>query len=375
MSAQVLKLVVSGRATSRAELSRQLKAAPSTISVAVQALLEQGLITEEGTGASTGGRPRKILRPGGGDRYALVADLGGSHARIGTVGPGAELTDARTIALDITQGPQVSLERLVSELSTLTDRPGVPQAVGIALPGPVDVPGGFADSPSRMPGWDGFRVRDWLTERLELPVAVGNDANFMALGEHSVQDPARRQSVTVKAGSAIGAGIVIDGSLYQGATGAAGDITHVRVTSAGQTPCGCGNTGCLETVASGAALARLLRDRGVQAHNAADVVALVRAFHPEAGLLVRNAGRALGEVLAANVSFFNPDAVYLGGVMSTLEPFVAAVRSQLYESCHPLATQRLVIEQVSLGADAGLVGAAQAALSAAVTHALTTENP
>lgn len=85
---------------------------------------------------------------------------------------------------------------------------------------------------------------------------------------------------------------------------------------------------------------------------------------------MRRAGDYLGQVLAANVNFFNPDAVYLGGILSTVEPFVAAVRSQLYESCHPLVTEHLAIERAVLGRDAGLVGAGLFALQRALGQAL-----
>jgi predicted NBD/HSP70 family sugar kinase len=210
-----------------------------------------------------------------------------------------------------------------------------------------------------MPGWNRFPVRDWFEERFAVPVAVENDANCMAVGEHSVRPVEHRQSIMVKVGSGIGAGVIVDGRLYRGATGGAGEITHVRVEAAQDTPCSCGNTGCLETVASGAALVRILRERGLPVAGTEDVVRLALDADPEATRAVRQAGRYLGQVLAANVNFFNPDAVYLGGILSTLEPSVAAVRSQLYEGCHPLVTQHLVIERTSLGADAGLAGAGQ----------------
>jgi predicted NBD/HSP70 family sugar kinase len=242
--------------------------------------------------------------------------------------------------------------------------------VGLSLPGPVDLASGVVTLPSRMPGWNRFPVRDWLEDRFGVPAAIENDANCMAVGEHTVQPAERRQSIMVKMGSAIGAGVIADGRLYRGGTGSAGEITHVRVEAAHDTPCSCGNTGCLETVASGAALVRILRGRGLDVASTEDVVRLALDAHPEATRAVRQAGRYLGQVLAANVNFFNPDAVYLGGILSTLEPFVAAVRSQLYEGCHPLVTEHLVIERVSLGADAGLAGAGQFALQRALTHAL-----
>lgn len=372
LAARVLELIAGGQATSRAELSERLGAAASTVSLTVQQLLAQGLVAEEGTHASTGGRPRKVLRLGGADGFAVAADLGGSHARIGVVHSGGGLSDVSTVPFSMTEGPEVGLSRLADTLDDLAARTsgGTLRGVGVSLPGPVDITAGSVSLPSRMPGWTGFPVRQWLEGRFGVPAAVDNDANLMALGEHSVRPAGTNQSIFVKAGTAIGLGIIADGRVYRGATGAAGDITHVRLHAAGDIPCSCGNTGCLETVASGAALVKQLRALDLAVASTTDVVRLAADADPEATLAVRRAGRLLGEVLSANVNFFNPDAVYLGGILSTLEPFVAAVRSQLYEGCHPLATEHLVIERARTGADAGLVGAGLFALQRAFTSAL-----
>ncbi|WP_405620651.1 ROK family protein [Streptomyces sp. NBC_00076] len=368
----VLELLASGQATTRTELAVLLGAAPSTVSFAVSQLLAHGLVAEEGTLSSTGGRPRKVLRLGGSDGYAVAADLGGKHAHVGVVHPGGGLTDLSTVPFPTADGPEAALPGLAETLEGLADRHGrdLLRGVGLCLPGPVDVESGLVTLPARMPGWNRFPVRDWLEERFQVPVAIENDANCMAVGEHSVRPVEHRQSIMVKAGSGIGAGVIANGRLYRGGTGAAGEITHARVEAAQDTPCSCGNTGCLETVASGAALVRILRERGRDVASTEDVVRLATDADPEATRAVREAGRYLGRVLAANVNFFNPDAVYLGGILSTLEPFVAAVRSQLYEGCHPLVTEHLVIERAGLGADAGLVGAGQFALQRALAQAL-----
>jgi predicted NBD/HSP70 family sugar kinase len=372
LSSRVLELIASGQASSRTEIAQLLGAAPSTVSHVVGQLLGHGILAEEGTDVSTGGRPRKVLRIGGTDEYAVAADVGGGHVRIGIVLPGGALESVSTVPFALADGPAAGLAALAALLDALVaerGRDGL-RGVGLSLPGPVDVEAGVVDLPSRMPGWNGFPVAAWLTDHFGVPAAIDNDANCMAAGEQTVQPATRRQAITVKAGSAIGAGIIIDGHLYRGSTGAAGDITHVRIDAAGDTPCSCGNTGCLETVASGAALVRILRDAGVDVSCTQDVVRLATEAHPETTRAVRLAGRYLGEVLAANVNFFNPDAVSLGGILSTLDPFVAAVRSQLYESCHPLVTQHLVIERASLGADAGLVGAGQFALQRGLAASL-----
>ena len=370
--ARVLELVAAGRATSRTELAALLGAAPSTISTAVGQLVERGLVAEHGTQSSTGGRPRKVLRPGSSDEFAVAADLGGRHARVGVVQPGGALAAAATVPFEVGEGPEVALGRIADTLDTLADERGRHRlrGVGLALPGPVDVSAGTVTLPSRMPGWNGFAVTEWLEQRFGLPAVIDTDANCMALGEHAARPPEHRQSITVKIGSAIGTGIVVDGRLYRGATGSAGEITHVRIDAAGDKPCGCGNTGCLETVASGATLVRELSAGRADVESLEDVVRLAIESDPEVTGAVRRAGKYLGTVLAANVNFFNPDAVYLGGMLSTLEPFVAAVRGQLYEGCHPLATMHLVIERTSLGADAGLVGAGQFALQHALERTL-----
>ncbi|SEC01079.1 Sugar kinase of the NBD/HSP70 family, may contain an N-terminal HTH domain [Streptomyces sp. KS_5] len=374
LTRRILELLASGQASTRTELSELLGAAPSTVSFAVGKLLDYGLVTEEGTLSSNGGRPRKVLRLGGGDGYAVAAELGGRHAHVGVVHSGGGLADVSTVPFATAEGPEASLPGLVETLQGLAHRhgPELLRGVGLCLPGPVDVEAGLVTLPARMPGWNRFPVRDWLQERFGVPVAIENDANCMAVGEHSVRPAGQRQAIMVKAGTGIGAGVIADGRLYRGGSGAAGEITHVRVEAAHDIPCSCGNTGCLETVASGAALVRILRERGLEVTSTEDVVRLAGDADPEATRAVRQAGRYLGTVLAPNVNFFNPDAVYLGGILSTLEPFVAAVRSQLYEGCHPLVTEHLVIERAGLGADAGLVGAGQFALQRALAHALHT---
>ncbi|MEU2859552.1 ROK family transcriptional regulator [Streptomyces mirabilis] len=372
LAERVLELLASGQATTRTELADLLGAAPSTISLTVGQLVAHGLVAEQGTRSSTGGRPRKVLRLGGSDGFAVAAELGGRHAHVGVVLPGGGLTDVSTVPFPTAEGPETALPGLAETLEGLAGQHGreLLKGVGLSLPGPVDVASGVVTLPSRMPGWNRFPVRAWLEDRFGVPAAIENDANCMAVGEHSVQPAERRQSIMVKMGSAIGAGVIADGRLYRGGTGAAGEITHVRVEAGHDIPCSCGNTGCLETVASGAALVRVLRERGLDVDSIEDVVRFASDADPEATRAVRQAGRYLGMVLAANVNFFNPDAVYLGGILSTLEPFVAAVRSQLYEGCHPLVTKHLVIERASLGADAGLVGAGQFALQRALVHAL-----
>lgn len=364
LSKQILELIASGAATSRSELSRALGIAPSTVSLRVVELQERGLIIEQGVGISSGGRKPRILSLRSGNDFTMVADLGGQHARIGMVDLAGVLHATATVPVRIADGPEATLaivcaafrEMIAHAPDAATSRL---RGIGIALPGPTSDEFGGVELPSRMPGWQGFRVRDRLAQEFpDMPIVVDNDANVMALGEHYAQLTSEQHSITVKAGTAIGSGIIVRGAIHRGATGAAGDVTHTRILAAGSEPCSCGNIGCLETVASGAGIVRQLRERGVDVSNTADVLELTRDAHPLATTLVRTAGTYLGEVLSSVVNFFNPDALFLTGGMSSSEPFIAAVRSRVYEGCHPLVTRNLRIEAASTGPDAGLYGAA-----------------
>ncbi|MGB8945625.1 MAG: ROK family protein, partial [Streptomyces sp.] len=236
------------------------------------------------------------------------------------------------------------------------------RALGVAFPGPVQPAEGRVLSPSRMPGWHRYPLRDVLADRLGIPVTVDNDATMMAVGEHRTARPGLDHMVVVKAGRGIGSGVIVAGRPHDGAGGSAGDISHVRIEAAGDRPCSCGNIGCLETVASGAALIRELAQQGVEVADTTELLRLVADGDPQATTLVRTAGRHIGTVLSVVVNFFNPQAVALGGVLATAEPLVAAVRGVLYERCLPLATADLEITTTVTGRDAGLLGAGLTAL-------------
>ncbi|UGS27827.1 ROK family transcriptional regulator [Microbacterium resistens] len=359
-SRRIVDLVSHGEIRSRSELARALSLAPSTVSLRVQELVEAGILREDGHEESRGGRrPRRLSLTSDNSRV-LAAELGGGHARLGVLDLGGRLHRTETIPITISDGPEETLAAVARSLRQLAEDADI-RAIGLALPGPVQIATGSVEQPSRMPGWHGFPAAEALSDGFGVPVVVDNDANLMALGEHHRRLGREEHSITVKAGTAIGSGIIVAGEVHRGATGAAGDITHARIAGAADVPCSCGNHGCLETVASGAALVRQMRERGVDVRTAADVLARTRDGEPLATSLVRTAGTFLGQVLSGVVNFFNPHAVFLTGGLSASEPFLAAVRSRVYEACHPLATQTLRIEAAESGPDAALYGAARLA--------------
>jgi len=356
---RVVRLIVSGVATSRADLVSALDQAPSTVSTQVQDLIDRGILAEAGEGPSTGGRRPRLLTIRGDAGFVLAADLGAHHVRLGALDAAGRRLMVDERAHDQADGPERTVDWLAAQFRELMTRDEIPRSpllgIGIGVPGPVDVSSGRVVAPSRMPGWHGAAVREVMSEAFEVPVTVDNDANTMALGEHLQERPDLTDFVLVKVGSGIGCGIVSGGHLHRGAAGAAGDISHVHVPGA-TALCECGNVGCLETVASGAAIEAELREAGVAIDHPRDIARLVENGHPVATQLARQAGRQLGEVLAVVVNFFNPQAVLLGGALGDADPLLAAVRGVLYERSLPLNTQELEIGSSRAGVDAGIIG-------------------
>ncbi|GAA1048629.1 ROK family transcriptional regulator [Arthrobacter russicus] len=368
-SSAMLSLIANRAATSRADLARQLNLAPSTITLRVNELIDAGLITESGAGGHTGGRRPTLLRLVADAGCILAADLGAAHAWVGRLNMSGTLLDSSLITIDISQGPEEVLPAVAAAMRSLLEPAGPPvRGVGVALPGPVDLNRGVVDSPSRMRGWHDFPVRDWLYREFGTVASVDNDANMMALGEYTLrqqQNPDtknRMDTLFLKAGAAIGCGLILQGQLYRGATGAAGDIAHVQVTAAGELPCACGNRGCLETVTSGNAIVAELAAAGLAVRDLNDVVRHSHSGDIRTTTRLRSAGKLLGQTLSTVVNFINPSLVVLGGGLSQAEPYIAAIKSQLYAGCHPLATKDLRIEESLAGSQAGLLGAGQQCL-------------
>ncbi|MEV0665691.1 ROK family protein [Actinomadura luteofluorescens] len=366
--AALVRLVATGQAESRAELARLSGLAASSVSLRVEQLIEAGLFAEEGAGASRGGRRPRRLRLAREAGVYLVADLGAHHARLAVADLAGTPLALSDLAFDIAVGPEETLAAVLRSLHALAGDRGlrdVPvRGVGIGLPGPVDPATGQVVSPSRMPGWNDFPVRDYVSGLAGVPALVENDANLMAVGEHRASWPALDNVMVIKLGSGIGCGVIVDGRLHRG-RGAAGDISHVRILSEATVDCSCGHPDCLEAHASGAALAASLAAQGIEADNPSRIVDLVTDGVPQATSAVRTAGRLIGDVLTALVNFFNPDALVIGGSLSNAEPLVATIRGVIYERCLPLATRNLEIATSRAGRDASILGAGHLLLGVA----------
>jgi glucokinase-like ROK family protein len=351
------------------------------LSVDLHALLANGLIRHAGPAASRGGRRSTLVEINPELRLAAV-DIGASSIEV-------EITDGRLQPVvahaepaDIRSGPEAILRRLNEILATFHASGAYERltAMGVGVPGPVSFRDGVPVCPPTMPGWDRYPVREVLGRENGCPAVVDNDANLMGVGEryggvaHSIDN-----LLFLKIGTGIGCGIHVDGRVYRGTDGCAGDIGHLQVDPRGPV-CSCGNVGCLEVLFGGAALARdataaaragaspalaerLIARSAVTARDVADGaaggdVACIR--------LIRDGGQRVGTVLAGLVNFINPAMIVIGGGLAGLgDLLMAEIRSVVCRRSLPLATGNLPMVRSTLGPRAGTVGAAVLASEAA----------
>ena len=361
----LLQLIRDADGTTRADLSGLTGLARSTIAQRLDQLRAQGLLRELGESDSTGGRPPMMLAFNEDAGVVLAADLGATHSRLAVTNLGGTVLAEDSGDMAISAGPEVVLdwadERFHRLLRDVGHEDADVRGIGIGVPGPVEHATGRPRNPPIMPGWDGYPIPERFADRYRVPVLVDNDVNIMALGEHWTNWREVDHLLFVKVATGIGCGVVVDGRIHRGAEGAAGDIGHIRVAAEGAEAitCSCGNVGCLEALAGGAAMARQLSDRGLEAGDSRAVVELARAGESAAVQLVRDSGRLIGEVLAASVNLYNPSVIVIGGdVAQAHEQLLAGVREVVYQRSLPLATRHLRVVRSQLADRAGVIGAA-----------------
>jgi predicted NBD/HSP70 family sugar kinase len=331
----------------------------------VDSLAEAGLLVEDGSAESTGGRRATYLRFAHDSGVVLVADLDVTVARLAVTDLAGGVLAASTVQRSMAEGPSDYLDWMVGTLWELLEGAGRSaselRGVGVGLPGPVEHATGRPIAPPSMPGWDRFPVAEVLAERFEVPVVVDNDVNLMAWGEYTAlwRHEASNFLFIKLAEAGIGCGIVAAGRIHHGDQGSAGAIGHIRVPGYEDWVCRCGNSGCLGAVVGGEALAKRLRQRGHDLATGGDVAEQALAGALDAIQEVRVAGRAVGEVMAGIVNFFNPEVIVVGGdVARAHEQLIAGLREVVYQRCLPLATRDLTMVPSSLGNQAGIAGAA-----------------
>lgn len=368
VASTLARLVASGEGASQADLVRVTGLARSTVTNGLDTLHACGVIRTGGLRPTPGrGRPADRLDINPGFGVILVADIGTQSARLSIHDLGQHTLAAEMMPVDLSDEPAAVLELIsvkFEELFRQLPRPhGPARVLVVGLPGPVDVQRGVPVKPPIMPGWDGFPVSDFLSERLGCPTLVENDVNLRALGEARALPVDQSPLLYIKVGTGIGGGLItVAGELHRGADGAAGDIGHVRVPGADHAQCVCGNIGCLESVASLTAMLRVRQAMGgFDSRVPASVEELendIRAGDQVSLKLVRQSAAMIGEVVVSMVHFFNPARVVIGGTTTdSCDDLLAGIRSVVYRRALPLATRRLSLCHPILGELSGTAGA------------------
>jgi glucokinase-like ROK family protein len=382
---ELLRLLRDQGPVSRAELGEAVQLSRSKLAVEIERLTEIGLVEARGLAASRGGRRSTVVALADNLRF-LGVDIGATSVDVAVTDARMTVLEQVSEAVDVRTGPDSVLAVVLDLVGKLRAEGGALElhGAGVGVPGPVSFRDGVPVAPPIMPGWNQYPVRSVLSQHLGCPVLLDNDVNIMALGEmHAGLARTVDDLLFVKVGTGVGCGIVVDGRVYRGASGSAGDIGHIRVDDEGPV-CSCGNVGCLEAHFSGAALARnaleivragrseVLAGRLAAAGTltAADVAAAAAAGDPVSVELVRAGGQRLGLLLAGLVSFFNPAMVVLGGEVAAGlgHPLLAEIRSVVYRRSLPLATGNLPIVLSEMGAQAGVVGAARMISDSVLSH-------
>jgi predicted NBD/HSP70 family sugar kinase len=371
---ELFDLLRDGRPWTRAQLADATGLARSTITARIDTLMRLGLVAPFGGARSTGGRPPALFALNPTAKLVVGVDIGATHARAALTDLNGSILGEVDARLKVADGPDTVLTWVVDSVRDLvaaSDRPLADlAAIGIGLPGPVEHSTGRPINPPIMPGWDRYDVPGHLQQVYPVPVLVDNDVNIMALGERRAHLRDVDDLVLIKVATGIGAGIVSGGVLQRGAQGTAGDLGHVRVARAEDVVCRCGNTGCLEAVAAGPALAAAVREQGEDAETGGDVVELVRGGSLVAMSVVRQAGRDIGEVVATMTNLINPSVVVIGGqVAAAGEHLLAGIRESVYQRSLPLATEHLRIVTSRAGQEAAVLGAS----ALAIEHVLSPE--
>jgi len=369
---------------SRVEIARRMDLTRAAVTANVNDLLATGIIREAESLNIPNGRPPVVLEINPTRGYVVGVDFGASHISLLVADLAAHALEETEVPLDISQGPAVCLEQADQYLRASLAKAGLSLkdilAIGVGVPGPIVAEAGIVLAPPIMPGWDRYPIRDTLEKKWGCPVSLNNDAGLGAMGEWAAgAGRGERNLAYIKVGTGIGCGLLLDGQIYRGVSGSAGEIGHLTVDESGPT-CSCGNQGCLEALAGGRAIAIQAREavrRGqrtllsntpsIESLTTREVAAAARNGDLLAQQILGRAGMFIGIALAGLVNLFNPGMVIIGGgVAQTGDILLEPIRQAVQRRSLPAATRAVRITTAMLGRRSSSLGAVTQALTLAL---------
>ncbi|WP_424890767.1 ROK family transcriptional regulator [Streptomyces sp. XH2] len=363
---RVVRAVRTAGSLTQAEIARTTGLSAATVSNIVRELKEGG--TVEVTPTSSGGRRARSVSLSGDAGVVVGVDFGHTHLRVAVGNLAQRVLAEDAEPLDVDASAAQGLDRAEQLVRRLLDDAGIDPGkiigVGLGVPGPIDVETGTLGSTAILPGWAGTNPRDELAARLSVPVHVDNDANLGALGE-LVWGAGRGASdlAYIKVASGVGAGLVINGQIYRGPGGTAGEIGHITLDESGPV-CRCGNRGCLETFTAARYVLPLLHSAHGTDLTVARMVQLAREGDPGCRRVISDVGRHIGSGVANLCNLLNPRRVVLGGDLAPSgELVLAPIRESVSRYAIPSAARQLEVVPGALGGRAEVLGALALVLS------------
>ncbi|MGW1776084.1 ROK family transcriptional regulator [Streptomyces sp. NPDC002104] len=374
---RVVRAVRLAGSLTQAEIARSTGLSAATVSNIVRELKEAG--TVEVTDTSAGGRRARSVSLSGDAGIVIGVDFGHTHLRVAVGNLAHQVLAEESEPLDVDASWVDGFDRAESLVGRLVEGIGIGRdkviGVGLGVPGPIDLESGTLGSTAILPGWAGINPRRELSQRLGVPVYVDNDANLGALGElvwgsgRGVKDLAY-----IKVASGVGAGLVINGQIYRGPGGTAGEIGHITLDESGPV-CRCGNRGCLETFAAARYVLPLLQSSHGPELTMERVVELARDGDPGCRRVITDVGRHIGSGVASLCNLLNPSRVVLGGSLADAgELVLAPIRESVGRYAIPSAARQLSVLTGSLGGRAEVLGALALVLSEMGDSTLLAEN-
>ncbi|WP_391209591.1 ROK family transcriptional regulator [Psychrobacillus sp. L4] len=352
---------------SRAQIAKDTKLTPPTVSSIVKELIEQGLVKESVLGESQGGRKPTLLLINNQGFSIIGIDAGPEMIECVLTDLSGNIMQRNSSMLTIPITNDQFLDTLKACIrnvleATSSDSKDV-IGIGVAMHGVVDVEKGTSLIAPIL-GLTNIPIKEELEKEFDLTVKVENDARAMALGESWFGDHGKLDSMlAVNIGHGVGAGLVVNGKLYHGAHDIAGEVGHMTIDLHGEI-CECGNRGCLQTFITGPAIARRVTKRMSQNHdefphlNGEKIYEFAERGNEEFSAILKETGRIIGIGLTNLIHIINPQRIVLGGGVTKSEKFILPEILKTIDMCTltPQAKQT-EIRITRLGDDATLIGA------------------
>jgi predicted NBD/HSP70 family sugar kinase/biotin operon repressor len=365
---QLLDALRQRGSASRADLARLTGLSRSTVSTLVADLQASGLVVEREheQRPSQQGRPPTLLTLDRSAGLILGIDFGHEQVHVAIADLSRTILAERVQPLDVDHAAHEALAAAVTLTGEAVAAAGLQAGrivcAGVGLSGPINRATEMVHAGKILPGWDGIRPVAELSQRLDVPVHLDNDANLGALAEVALgAGVGARDAVYLMVSGGIGAGLILGGEIYRGTGGTAGELGHVLVDEGGPI-CRCGNRGCLETFAGGPAIVELLRPSHGAGLTLERVIALAVEGDSGARRAIADAGRVLGRSVAAIVNAFNPELIIVGGSVGAAgDVLLDPLREAVHRYAIPSAANDVRIARGVLGDRAEVLGALELA--------------